>query len=424
MAVSPDEQASGSATPAALEQQYRGLRCDVIIVGGGIVGLASALAISDARPDLKLVVLEKEAEVGSHQTGHNSGVVHSGIYYRPGSLKAELCRQGVALMQAFCREHDVPYSECGKVIVATEENELAPLRELLSRGVANGVPGLRLLGPVELRELEPNVRGLQAIHSPTTAITDYGAVARKLAAVLTARGVTVLKNAKVGAVVNVERGITVHGPQLEVTARYLVNCAGLHADVVARLCGLTPDLQIVPFRGEYYLLTQARSNLVHNLVYPVPNAALPFLGVHFTRTIDGSMEAGPNAVLAFAREGYKTTTFDLDDTARTLGFGGFWRLARRFWRVGAYEYYRSFSKAAFVASLQRLVPSIAANDLVPGHTGVRAQAVARDGRLLDDFVFMEGAHSLHVLNAPSPAATASLAIGKHVAARLVSSMPS
>lgn len=410
-------------TPTAKEQAYRALHCDVVIVGGGIVGLASALALHGARPDLELVVLEKEAEVGSHQTGHNSGVVHSGIYYRPGSFKAELCRQGVALLREFCQEHDVPYTECGKVIVATDASELAPLQELLGRGVANGVPGLRLLGPDELRELEPNVRGLQAIHSPTTAITDYGAVARTLAQALTGRGVTVLKNAKVGAVVNGGRGVTVHGPGLEVTARYLVNCAGLHADVVARLCGLTPDMQIVPFRGEYYLLTQARTELVRNLVYPVPNAALPFLGVHFTRTIDGGMEAGPNAVLAFAREGYKMTTFDLDDTARTLGFEGFWRLARRFWRVGAYEYYRSFSKAAFVASLQRLVPSIVASDLVPGHSGVRAQAVARDGRLVDDFVFMEGVHSLHVLNAPSPAATASLAIGKHVAAKLASSLP-
>lgn len=397
---------------------FREAACDVAIVGGGIVGLATALALTDEHPALSVVILEKESEVGRHQTGHNSGVVHSGIYYQPGSLKAALCRQGVGLMREFCRFHDLPFDECGKVIVATSETELAPLQTLYERGVANGVPDLRLLEPDELREIEPNVVGLRAIHSPTTAITDYGAVARKMREVLEGRGVSVITGAKVAAIDGSGQRVTLRGPGLEVRAGFMVNCAGLYSDEIARKSGLKPDLRIVPFRGEYYLIRAERQGLVRNLVYPVPDPAMPFLGVHYTRTVTGEVEAGPNAVLALAREGYTLTTFDLDEMARTLGFGGFWRLASKYWKVGAFEYYRSMSKAAFVRSLQKLVPTIAADDLERGHAGVRAQAVDSQGRLVDDFAFLESENALHVLNAPSPAATASLAIGKHIAERI------
>ncbi len=397
---------------------FREAACDVAIVGGGIVGLATALALTDEHPALSVVILEKESEVGRHQTGHNSGVVHSGIYYQPGSLKAALCRQGVGLMREFCRFHDLPFDECGKVIVATSETELAPLQTLYERGVANGVPDLRLLEPDELREIEPNVVGLRAIHSPTTAITDYGAVARKMREVLEGRGVSVITGAKVAAIDGSGQRVTLRGPGLEVRAGFMVNCAGLYSDEIARKSGLKPDLRIVPFRGEYYLIRAERQGLVRNLVYPVPDPAMPFLGVHYTRTVTGEVEAGPNAVLALAREGYTLTTFDLDEMARTLGFGGFWRLASKYWKVGAFEYYRSMSKAAFVRSLQKLVPTIAADDLERGHAGVRAQAVDSQGSLVDDFAFLESENALHVLNAPSPAATASLAIGKHIAERI------
>lgn len=393
------------------------------IVGAGIVGLATALALSSERPDLNVVILDKEPGVGRHQTGHNSGVVHSGIYYRPGSDKARLCREGVGLMREFCQEHGLPYQECGKVIVATSDAELAPLAELLERGGANGVPGLRPLDPSELKELEPNVHGLRAIYSPTTAITDYGAVALKLAELLTARGVRVQLGAELGAARAGASGLDLLGVGFGLKARYLINCAGLYSDRVARMCGLAPGLQIVPFRGEYFMLRPAARGLVRHLVYPVPNAALPFLGVHFTPTVGGEVEAGPNAVLAFAREGYDLTTVDVPETLGTLGFGGFWRLARRYWRAGAYEYYRSLSRGAFLRSLQRLVPGIGAADLGARAAGVRAQAVDARGRLLDDFAFLEGANSLHVLNAPSPAATASLAIGRHVAAKALAAMP-
>lgn len=393
------------------------------IVGAGIVGLATALALSGERPDLNVVILDKEPGVGRHQTGHNSGVVHSGIYYRPGSDKARLCREGVGLMREFCQEHGLPYQECGKVIVATSDAELAPLAELLERGGANGVPGLRPLDPSELKELEPNVHGLRAIYSPTTAITDYGAVALKLAELLTARGVRVQLGAELGAARAGASGLDLLGVGFGLKARYLINCAGLYSDRVARMCGLAPGLQIVPFRGEYFMLRPAARGLVRHLVYPVPNAALPFLGVHFTPTVGGEVEAGPNAVLAFAREGYDLTTVDVPETLGTLGFGGFWRLARQYWRAGAYEYYRSLSRGAFLRSLQRLVPGIGAADLGARAAGVRAQAVDARGRLLDDFAFLEGANSLHVLNAPSPAATASLAIGRHVAAKALAAMP-
>lgn len=403
---------AGAGHPAELE-------CDVVVVGGGIVGLATARSIARARPGTVVVVLEKERSVATHQTGRNSGVVHSGIYYRPGSLKAALCREGVGLMREFTREHGVPYVECGKVIVATSEPEVSRLRTLLERGGANGVPGLRWLEGRELAAVEPNVSGLAAVLSPTTAITDYGAVARALANELPMHSGRVLTGAHVTAVSTSGDGVRVSGPGFSVTARYLVNCAGLHSDEVARLAGVAPRVRIVPFRGEYYLLRSEKHGLVEHLVYPVPDPALPFLGVHFTRTVAGGIEAGPNAVLAFSREGYGALTVSTHDLVGVFGYAGFWRLAARFWKVGAYEYFRSFSKAAFTRSLQRLVPSVTSADLLPGPRGVRAQAVDEEGRLVDDFVFEAGPQALHVLNAPSPAATASLAIGRYVAGRVL-----
>ncbi len=394
---------------------------DVAIVGAGIVGLATAYALSQRWPALRLVVLEKEDEVACHQTGHNSGVIHSGIYYKPGSLKARLCLEGVRKLEAFCDAYGIPYCRIGKVIVATCEEALSRLDDLFERGVANGVPGLRKIGPEALREIEPYAAGLRAIHSPNTGIVDYTQVAYKLCALLHARGVVVRTTSQVTAVRTVSQGgdhlrISIANGD-EVVARRLINCAGLHSDAVARMMGLQPDVRIVPFRGEYYFVKESRHYLVRGLIYPVPDPAFPFLGVHFTRTIHGEVEAGPNAVFAFAREGYSMGRVNLDDLAGVFAFSGFRKVARKWWRTGAFEIYRSLSKSAFVKSLQALVPEITGDDVVRGGAGVRAQAISADGQLVDDFHFMETPQSLHVLNAPSPAATASLAIGEYIAAR-------
>lgn len=394
---------------------------DVAIVGAGIVGLATAYALSQHRPELRLVVLEKEAEVARHQTGHNSGVIHSGIYYKPGSFKARLCVEGVRKLEAFCDAHGIPYRRIGKVIVATRTDELPRLDDLFQRGLANGVPGLSKIGPEALREIEPHAAGLRAIHSPNTGIVDYTQVAYKLRELLCARGVVVRTSSNVIAIRSVSQG----GEHLrigvangdEVVARRLINCAGLHSDAVARMMGLQPDVRIVPFRGEYYFVKESRRHLVRGLIYPVPDPAFPFLGVHFTRTIHGEVEAGPNAVFAFAREGYSLGRVNLSDLAGVLAFPGFRRVARTWWRTGAFEIYRSLSKPAFVRSLQALVPEITGDDVVRGGAGVRAQAISADGQLVDDFRFMETPQSLHVLNAPSPAATAGLAIGEYIATR-------
>jgi (S)-2-hydroxyglutarate dehydrogenase len=394
------------------------VHADVVVVGGGIVGLATADALLRRHPSLRLVLLEKEAGVGRHQTGRNSGVVHAGIYYTPGSLKARLSVAGVTRLRDYCREHDVTYEEVGKVIVATNEAELPRLDALLARGVENRVPGLRAIDEDELRELEPHAAGLRALHSPHTAIVDYPGVAASLADGLRRRGARVETNAPVLGIVEDAAGLTVTSPRVRIRTQRLIACAGLHADRIARLAGVQTDVTIVPFRGEYYLLEPHARDKVRGLIYPVPDPALPFLGVHFTRTVHGEVEAGPNAVLALAREGYDHRTVRLDELGRTLAFPGFWRLAARFWRLGAYEYWRSFRTPAFVASLQKLVPSITVADVRRGGAGVRAQAVGRDGKLLDDFATVETERSLHVLNAPSPAATASLAIGDHLAERV------
>src|SRR5580692_3175903 len=387
---------------------------DVIIVGGGIVGLAVALEITRRFPRLSLLVLEKEDHVGRHQSGHNSGVIHSGIYYKPGSLKAKLCVAGAAAMVEFCREHGIRHSICGKVIVATSPEELQPLEELRRRGEANGVPGVRLVGSVELHDLEPNAVGLAALVVPSTGITDYAAVCGKYAELTAARGGTILTSAEV---ISIKRGtgeITVETRRGAFSAAYFINCAGLFSDRISRMAGDEPEVIIAPFRGEYYDLIPERSSLVRALIYPVPDPRFSFLGVHFTRRISGRVDAGPNAVLAFRREGYRRTDFKLKDLASSLAFPGFWRMGARYWRSGFDEVHRSFSKAAFVRALQRMVPAVRDEDLVPGGSGVRAQALKHDGTLVDDFQFVQSGNVLHVLNVPSPAATASLMIGRSI----------
>lgn len=394
------------------------LEADLAVVGGGIVGLATARAVRARWPHLRMVLLEKEEHLARHQTGHNSGVVHAGLYYRPGSLKARLCREGGRMLRAFCRAHDLPYQACGKVVTATREAELPRLEALHQRAVQNAVPDVRRIDGGELRRLEPHAAGLAAIHSPHTAITDFTAVSRALARTLTADGVRILTGAPVRAVQRDAAGIRLDTPRGEVRTAGLVGCAGLHADRFARMAGVDPGVRIVPFRGEYVLLRPDAAARVRGLIYPVPDPALPFLGVHVTRTVHGEVEAGPNAVLAFAREGYRWRDVNGFDLAHTLSYPGFWRLAARYGGTGASEMARSLNRRAFVRSLQRLMPGLRPDEVRTGGAGVRAQAVDAHGRLVDDFHVVRTADALHVLNAPSPAATASLAIGEHLAGRL------
>lgn len=400
----------------------RAYDCDVLVVGGGIVGLSTAYAITRARPGTRVVVLEKEPGPALHQTGRNSGVIHSGIYYRPGSFKARFAVRGAAEMVKFCAEHDLPHEVSGKLIVATDQEELPRLHALVQRGRENGVP-VRELGPAQIAEYEPHVRGAGAIHVGSTGVCDYGAVARCLARLAEDAGAFVRYGAEArvigrrGAAVAVRTGL---GEVLR--ARALVNCAGLHSDRVARLAGDDPGVRIVPFRGEYFELAPGRTELVRGLVYPVPDPAFPFLGVHLTRGIDGTVHLGPNAVPALAREGYGRLTVRPGELAETVGWPGSWQLARRHWRYGAGEVRRSLSKRAFTQAARRLLPELTAEDLIPAPSGVRAQAVLRDGTLVDDFLFTESPRMVHVLNAPSPAATASLPIGREVARRALLAM--
>lgn len=389
---------------------------DLAIIGGGIVGLATAVALTEGHPRARLVVLDKEPRIAGHQTGHNSGVIHSGIYYKPGSLKARLCVEGARRLKQFCDAHGISWEACGKVIVATDERELPRLTAIYERGQANGLSGLKLLTAEEVREHEPNCRAVRAVLVPETGIVDYVQVAGKMAELIRQRGGQILTGARVTAVRPGGDGLVLETPRGPVEARSLINCGGLYSDRVAGLTGARPEVRIIPFRGEYYMLRAARRALVRNLIYPVPDPEFPFLGVHFTRTIHGDVEAGPNAVLAFAREGYSLGTVRMGELAWTLGYRGFWKMARRYWRMGGYELYRSASKAAFVRSLQKLVPEIRAGDLERGGAGVRAQAVGPDGALVDDFTISVTAGAIHVVNAPSPGATASLAIGRHIAA--------
>lgn len=390
---------------------------DLAIVGGGIVGLASARAIQHRHPALRIVLLEKEVDVARHQTGNNSGVIHSGIYYKPDSLKARLCVGGAQRMYDFCAEHGIPHRRCGKVIVATLDDELPRLDELLRRALANGVPGVERIDAARLRKIEPHCTGIAALWSPNTGIADYKGVCQRLKQQLITAGGEVRTCARVESIAEGERNLTLRTTAGDVPARHMLNCGGLRSDDIARMLGLASDIQIVPFRGEYYFIKPERRGLVNGLIYPVPDPSFPFLGVHFTITVHGDVEAGPNAVLAFAREGYKMSDVNIGELARTLNFPGFQSLARKWWRTGSYEYYRSFNKAEFVRSLQKLIPEIRSEDIVRSGAGVRAQAVGIDGALVDDFKFLESAHSLHVLNAPSPAATAAFSIGDEIAAR-------
>jgi L-2-hydroxyglutarate oxidase len=385
------------------------------VVGGGIVGCATALALSTAHPGLKLVLLEKEGRLAAHQTGHNSGVIHAGLYYRPGSLKAQNCTAGREALYALCAEHGIPYECCGKVVVAVDERELPALDELERRGRANGLTGLERLDAAQVRCREPHAAALAGLFVPQTGIVDYTRVTETLAELVRHHGGLIRLGTEVHAGRLAADSLTLFTSVGEVRTRFLVNCAGLYCDRVARACGVDPGVRIVPFRGEYYLVRAERRDLVRHLLYPVPDPTLPFLGVHFTRMIDGTLEAGPNAVLAWKREGYRWNDISAADLVDTLAFPGFWRLAGRFWRTGLAEYRRSFSRRAFVASLQRLVPAVTAADVTRGGAGVRAQAIDRDGRLVDDFRIVTGERMVHVLNAPSPAATASLSIGKVIA---------
>ncbi|MEW6296972.1 MAG: L-2-hydroxyglutarate oxidase [Thermodesulfobacteriota bacterium] len=385
---------------------------DFTIIGGGIIGLATALELVQRCPTIKLCVLEKEDRLAAHQTGHNSGVIHSGIYYKPGSLKAQTCVAGASALIAFCERYDIPYERCGKVVVATAEDELPRLEELFRRGTANGVIGLEMIGPERLRELEPHVTGIKALYVPTTGIVDFSRVAQTYARLVQERGGAIKTRYRVLNIAQRTGELILETSHGAVRSKFLINCGGLFSDRLARLAGVRPNLQIVPFRGEYYLIAPQRRALVRNLVYPVPDPALPFLGVHFTRTIDGVIEAGPNAVLAFAREGYRKSQVVVRDLREILAFPGFWRMARKYWRTGLGEMVRSFSKTAFLKALQRLLPELTLNDLRPGGSGVRAQAIATNGALVDDFVISVSGATLHVLNAPSPGATASLAIGR------------
>ena len=388
---------------------------DFVVVGGGIIGLATGMALGRDIPNKTVAILEKESEIGQHQTGHNSGVIHAGIYYPPGSKKADFCWTGSGMLRRFCDERGIRYDMCGKLIVATDESELPRLQELHRRGTANGVEGLVMVGAEGLRELEPHAAGVAALHSPNTGIIDYMDVCRALADEITGSGGQIHTGAEVQRISERGGSVVVETSMGEVTTKNLVNCAGLHADSVARAMGLDIDVRIVPFRGEYFTLKPDSAGLVNGLLYPVPDPKMPFLGVHFTKRIGGGVEAGPNAVMALAREGYSKTDIDLRDMFGALRFPGFWRMAREHWVVGIKEQYRSLYRGAFLRSLQALVPDIRMEDLSSPGAGVRAQAVDRRGKLIQDFSIVRTRSSVHVLNAPSPGATSCLAIGNHIA---------
>ncbi len=391
------------------------MKFDIIIIGGGIVGLATGLQLKKSNPRLSLAIIEKENGLASHQTGHNSGVIHSGLYYKPGSLKAVNCINGYKQLLKFCDEEHVPYELCGKIVVATSENELPQLQTLYERGQANGLEDLKVLGPEELASHEPHVNGLKGLFVPQTGIIDYGLVARKYGEKIKNWGGEIYLKEKVIAI-NAKNGLQqVNTDKSTYEAKLIINCAGLFSDKVAKFTASNNNLKIIPFRGEYYQLKKEKEYLVKNLIYPVPDPAFPFLGVHFTRMIGGGVEAGPNAVLAFKREGYKKTDINLADLFETFGWPGFQKVAMKYWQTGMGEMYRSFSKAAFTKALQKLIPEIQKEDLESGGAGVRAQACDRQGGLLDDFLITQAKGAINVCNAPSPAATSSIAIGSTVA---------
>ena len=394
---------------------------DVTIMGGGIIGLATAMKIAEVYPRAKLLLLEKESHLAAHQTGHNSGVIHSGIYYKPGSLKARTCVAGRKALIEFCDQNAVPYELCGKVVVATSNEELPRLEELHRRGLANGIDGVEMIGRERLKEIEPHATGVKALHVPPTGIIDYTKVAEAYAAKIRAAGGEIRTSSRVAGIIANPREIVLQSASGDYRTTHLINCCGLYSDWVAKKMeggageAGPAEYRIIPFRGEYYKLATATHHLVRNLIYPVPDPAFPFLGVHFTRMIRGGVEAGPNAVLAFAREGYRRTDVNIADLWKMISFKGFWAMAGKYWQTGCGEFYRSLSKQAFVKALQKLLPEITTRDLIAGGSGVRAQAVSRNGALVDDFVIHQSHNAIHVLNAPSPGATASLAIGQSIA---------
>lgn len=390
---------------------------DYIIIGGGIVGLSTAYALTKEKPEATIVILEKEQQVASHQTGNNSGVIHSGIYYKPGSLKARLAKSGNESMRLFAEEHGIDVDICGKVIVASEEKELPFLEDLYERGLENGL-NIRKLNQEELREKEPHVNGIAAIHVPTAGIINYKQVSNKLSELVQAAGAEVKSGTAVTGMKEHDAGVTVDTDKGRFEGKYLINCAGLQSDRMAKLAGYHLDVKIVPFRGEYYKFVETSRHLVRNLIYPVPNPDFPFLGAHFTRMIDGNVDAGPNAVLGFKREGYKKSDINWKDLSEVLLYKGFWKLARPYLKEGTGEMIRSVNKKKFVKNLQKLLPEVREEDLIPGPRGVRAQALSVDGKMVDDFYIVPGRNSLHVCNAPSPAATASLEIGKEIVKRV------
>jgi len=395
---------------------------DVTVAGGGIVGLATAHRLLEARPQLKILLLEKESKLAAHQTGNNSGVLHSGLYYKPGSEKAKLSVGGLKQMIEFCRAHGIAHEQCGKIVVATEESELPRLENLWERGNANGLQGLRKLTPAQIKEIEPHAAGLAAIHVPQEGIVDYPGVCEKLGELIRQRGGEIKLNTRVQKIISSSGNWTVETSAGDFQTKFVVTCGGLHADRLVRAAGQTPTAKIVPFRGEYFQIKKARQFLVRNLIYPVPDPKFSFLGVHFTRLIHGGIEAGPNAVLAFAREGYKWTDVNFRDLAESLFYPGLWKFLVKYPSMCGYEIHRSLSKTEFARSLQKLVPEIRTEDLETGGAGVRAQAMLADGKLIEDFHFEEARSILHVVNAPSPAATASLAIGAKISEKVLTQL--
>ncbi|SUZ96900.1 uncharacterized protein METZ01_LOCUS49754 [marine metagenome] len=390
---------------------------DVIVIGGGIVGLATAYKLLEQKPGLKLRILEKEKSIGLHQSGHNSGVIHSGIYYKPGSMKAKNCRRGVRELLLFCDKFNVQYDLCGKVIVAVNSEEVNRLDALYKRGLENGISDVRIIDSQELKDLEPHATGIKAIHVPSMGIINYTSVVEELAKQIIKRGGEIKTKATVKGFVRKADECIVNTQTCDYPTGLVINCSGLYSDKIAQLAGENSSISIIPFRGEYYVLKPESRHLVNSLIYPVPDPRFPFLGVHFTRKIDGSIEAGPNAVLATAREGYRRRDFSFQETWELLTNPGFWKIGRNYWKTGMGEYTRSLFKPLFVKALQHLVPAIQGSDLVPGGSGVRAQAMDKTGKLLDDFCIVQSERFIHVLNAPSPAATASFAIGSIIAAQ-------
>lgn len=387
---------------------------DIIVIGGGIIGTSVALSLQNNQK-LSILLIEAENQLAKHQTGNNSGVIHSGLYYKPGSLKAKNCTEGRELLYEFCEIHAITFNRCGKIVVATNESELTALDELYNRGIANGLTGIKKLSAEVIKEYEPYATGTAGLYIPQTGIVNYSKVTNKYAQLFSENGGTIETNNKFVSISHSSNELVVITTKEEFKTKLLINCGGLYSDRIAKLCGVDPGLQIIPFRGEYYKLKKGKEYLVRNLIYPVPDPRFPFLGVHFTRMINGGIEAGPNAVLAFQREGYRKTDFSLTDFTQMMFYSGFWKMASKYYTMGLREFYRSLSKKAFINSLQKLLPDIQEEDIEPGGAGVRAQALTPDGKLVDDFRIIETKQMIHVLNAPSPAATASISIGRTIA---------